>query len=486
MTDSPNAPTSARITDPELHRHGDAGVRMDQVCDTIPPRLLRALISMGRALGQPWALAIAERPMRGAAIDAWEWVDAEDAQAQAGGPLPFPLSYTGEDRRLRWTVEPSGIVVVITRPYREVAILRQRLLDAERELLALNGRGVDGLSQMSAEWPTLAPLLNAHKAAVLALESETLQQGQIVCGVTLLPDGSATWHPATEAPPQRAEGRHWRLLMKLIHAAGYALPPIRFSADLDRALDAMGRYEGLATATREAGYEVPALPSDELISWVAWGIKAGVSHAALEEFTADRVMVLGGERPPSDVVRLWCITCGDGLQEIAAALRAQQLHLRVPTYQPGNLVEIVGALLRVLPSYTRNAIEAGAALRGDRLIPSDTEAAFRTGLNGHAFHDIVRDLAACYRADTKRFWGAEGPPQDTYRVSGEHAAKPRAAAKSDPTGALVDAARVLGFSAEPPNCSTSAWSFSRLPVGPEFETFLDDLADHLRDRGAST
>ena len=70
-------------------------------------------------------------------------MDAEDAQAQAGGPLPFPLSYTGEDRRLRWTVEPSGIVIVITRPYREVAILRQRLLDAERELLALNGRGVD-------------------------------------------------------------------------------------------------------------------------------------------------------------------------------------------------------------------------------------------------------------------------------------------------------------------------------------------------------
>lgn len=322
-------PTTDR-TDPDCaHRHGDAGVRMDRVCDTVPPRLLRALISMGRALRHPWALAIAERPMRGAAIDAWEWVDAEDAQAQAGGPLPFPLSYTSEDRRLRWAVEPGFIMLTITRPYREVAILRQRLLDAERELLALNGRGVDGLSQMSAEWPTLAPLLNAHKAAVLALESETLQQGQIVCGVTLLPDGSATWHPATEAPPQRAEGRHWRLLMKLIHAAGYALPPIRFSVDLDRALDAMGRYEGLAAATREAGYEVPLLPSDELISWVAWGIKASTNHTALREFIRDAIANLGGPRPPEDVLRLWVITSNADLREIATTLRAQQLRWKV-------------------------------------------------------------------------------------------------------------------------------------------------------------
>jgi hypothetical protein len=152
-------------------------------------------------------------------------------------------------------------MVVITRPYREVVILRERLQDAERELLALNGRGVDGMSQMSADWPTLAPLLNAHKAALLALESETLQQGQIVCGLLLKADGTAEWHPATAAPPQRAEGRHWRLLMKLLHAAGYALPPIHFSSDLFRALEAIERYEGLAAATREAGYEVPALPS---------------------------------------------------------------------------------------------------------------------------------------------------------------------------------------------------------------------------------
>ena len=333
MIDSTTTPSSARTTDPELHRHGAAGVRMDRAINDIPPRLLRALISMGRALGHPWALAIAERPMRGVAIDVSEWVDAEDAQAQAGGPLPFPLSYTSEDRRLRWAVEPGFIMLTITRPYREVAILRQRLLDAERELLALNGRGVDGLSQMSAEWPTLAPLLNAHKAAVLALESETLQQGQIVCGVTLLPDGSATWHPATEAPPQRAEGRHWRLLMKLIHAAGYALPPIRFSADLDRALDAMGRYEGLAAATREAGYEVPLLPSDELISWVAWGIKAGVSHAALEEFISERVVALGGHKLPPEVAQLWIISTNADLQDVAARLRWQQINLRAAMFE---------------------------------------------------------------------------------------------------------------------------------------------------------
>ena len=219
-------------------------------------------------------------------------------------------------------------------------------MDAERELLALNGRGVDGLSQMSAEWPTLAPILKAHKAAVLALESETLQQGQIVCGVTLLPDGSATWHPATEAPPQRAEGRHWRLLMKLIHAAGYALPPIRFSVDLDRALDAMGRYEGLAAATREAGYEVPVLPSDELISWVAWGIKAGVSHAALEEYVSERVVALGGVPPQLDVVRLWVLTSNADLHEIAGWLRIRQLSLaaRLAPLQPAAALQSAFAL----------------------------------------------------------------------------------------------------------------------------------------------
>ena len=271
-------------------------------------------------------LAIAERPMRGAAIDAWEWVDAEEAQAAEGGPEPFPLTYTGDDRRLRWTHDAAGLMLVITRPFAEVAILRERLWSAEQELLALNGAGVDGMSKMSAEWPTLAPLLNAHKAALLALESETLKQGQIVCGALLKADGTAEWHPATAAPPQRAEGRHWRLLMKLIHAAGYALPPIRFSLDLDRALDAMGRYEGLAAATREAGYKVPSLPSDELISWIAWGIKAGTNHSALEEFVSDTVVALGGQVPPPDVVRLWVITSGASLQEIAAELRAQQLH----------------------------------------------------------------------------------------------------------------------------------------------------------------
>lgn len=325
MIDSTTAPSSARTTDPELHRHGAAGVRMDRAINDIPPRLLRALISMGRALGHPWALAIAERPMRGVAIDVSEWVDAEDAQAQAGGPEPFPLTYTDEQRGLRWSHDAAGLMVVITRPYREVVILRERLQDAERELLALNGRGVDGMSQMSADWPTLAPLLNAHKAALLALESETLQQGQIVCGLLLKADGTAEWHPATAAPPQRAEGRHWRLLMKLLYAAGYALPPIHFSSDLFRALEAIERYEGLAAATREAGYEVPALPSDELISWVAWGIKAGVSHAALEEFISERVVALGGRVPPLDVVRLWVITSNADLHEIAAALRAQQL-----------------------------------------------------------------------------------------------------------------------------------------------------------------
>ena len=479
-------PTTDR-TDPDCaHRHGDAGVRMDRVCDTVSPRLLRALISMGRALRHPWALAIAERPMRGAAIDTWEWVDAKEAQATQGGPEPFPLTYTGDDCRLRWTHDSAGLMVVITRPFAEVAILRERLRSAEQELLALNGAGVDGMSKMSAEWPTLAPLLNAHKAALLALESETLKQGQIVCGALLKADGTAEWHPATAAPPQRAEGRHWRLLMKLIHAAGYALPPIRFNLDLDRALDAMGRYEGLATATREAGYKVPSLPSDELISWIAWGIKAGTNHSALEEFVSETVVALGGQVPPPDVVRLWVITSGASLQEIAAELRAQQLHLRFPTYQPGNLVEIVGALLRVLPSYTRNAIEAGAQLAGQHMRSADTEKAFRESLDGHGFHDIVRDLAACYRSASDAFWGADGPPPDRYRVSGKPVATAGALvvpkSKPDPIAALVDAARVLGLTAEPPNCSTSSWSFTHLPVSADTQTFLDDLGDHLRER----
>ena len=333
MIDSTTTPSSARTTDPELHRHGAAGVRMDRAINDIPPRLLRALISMGRALGHPWALAIAERPMRGVAIDVSEWVDAEDAQAQAGGPEPFSLTYTDEQRGLRWSHDAAGLMVVITRPYREVVILRERLQDAERELLALNGRGVDGMSQMSADWPTLAPLLNAHKAALLALESETLQQGQIVCGLLLKADGTAEWHPATAAPPQRAEGRHWRLLMKLLHAAGYALPPIHFSSDLFRALEAIERYEGLAAATREAGYEVPALPSDELISWVAWGIKAGVSHAALEEFISERVVALGGHKLPPEVAQLWIISTNADLQDVAARLRWQQINLRAAMFE---------------------------------------------------------------------------------------------------------------------------------------------------------
>ena len=37
-------PTTDR-TDPDCaHRHGDAGVRMDRACDTVPPRLLRELL----------------------------------------------------------------------------------------------------------------------------------------------------------------------------------------------------------------------------------------------------------------------------------------------------------------------------------------------------------------------------------------------------------------------------------------------------------
>ena len=66
-------PTTDR-TDPDCaHRHGDAGVRMDRVCDTVSPRLLRALISMGRALRHPWALAIA----RVHPVQRWECADRE-------------------------------------------------------------------------------------------------------------------------------------------------------------------------------------------------------------------------------------------------------------------------------------------------------------------------------------------------------------------------------------------------------------------------
>jgi hypothetical protein len=385
MIDSTTAPSSAHTTDPELHRHGAAGVRMDRAINDIPPRLLRALISMGRALGHPWALAIAERPMRGVAIDVSEWVDAEDAQAQAGGPEPFPLTYTDEQRGLRWSHDAAGLMVVITRPYREVVILRERLQDAERELLALNGRGVDGMSQMSADWPTLAPLLNAHKAALLALESETLQQGQIVCGLLLKADGTAEWHPATAAPPQRAEGRHWRLLMKLLHAAGYALPPIHFSSDLFRALEAIERYEGLAAATREAGYEVPALPSDELISWVAWGIKASTNHNALREFIRDAVAELGGPRPPEDVLRLWVITSNADLREIATTLRAQQLRWKV-----ASLAELVDEAPAAASQ--RNAIAnwppAYSASRGAHK-PTGEPPESRGGVRGDAENDSL-------------------------------------------------------------------------------------------------
>jgi hypothetical protein len=218
-----------------------------------------------------------------------------------------------------------------------VVILRERLQDAERELLALNGRGVDGMSQMSADWPTLAPLLNAHKAAVLALDAPTVRQGQIVCGLIMRADGTAEWHPATAAPPQRAEGRQWRVLTMLATVAGYdyGTPPIAFAGDVARALDAMRIYNALADETRACGYRVPRLATDELISWVAWGIGAGCSNGALCEFVGDAVVELGGTRPPGAVLRLWVLTWKNAdLREIAAELRAQQLRHKTSA-EPG-------------------------------------------------------------------------------------------------------------------------------------------------------
>mgnify|MGYP006888958395 CR=1 FL=1 len=90
-----------------------------------------------------------------AAIDAWEWVDAEEAQAAEGGPEPFPLTYTGDDCRLRWTHDSAGLMVVITRPFAEVAILRERLWSAEQELLAGLASGV------AVAFPAALPALDA-------------------------------------------------------------------------------------------------------------------------------------------------------------------------------------------------------------------------------------------------------------------------------------------------------------------------------------
>lgn len=324
-------PTTDR-TDPDCaHRHGDAGVRMDRVCDTVPPRLLRALISMGRALRHPWALAIEPSDMS-RPITIAEWVDAEEAVAhaiaikEANVVEPFPLSY--HNGMIHWSCEPGGIELTITRPYREVVALEEHLQAAENALVKLNGVGVDGLSAMSADWPTLAPLLNAHKAALLALRAPTVQMGQIVCGLLLRPDGSCEWHPATHAPPQRAEGRHWYALMSLAGNAGYApalADPLKHR-DVMGALDAMSTYNALADETRACGYRVPRLATDELISWVAWGISARCSTGALCEFVGDAVVELGGDRPPGAVLRLWGLTWkGGDLRDIAAELRAQQL-----------------------------------------------------------------------------------------------------------------------------------------------------------------
>ncbi len=52
-------------------------------------------------------------------------------------------------------------------------------------------------------------------------------------------------------------------------------------------------------------------------------------------------------------------------------------------------------------------------------------------------------------------------------------------AEPDPIDTLVSIARTLGLEAEPPNCGTSSWTFTGLPVSPEVETFVDDLTDHL-------
>ena len=334
MTDATEATTAPKAdTDLHnyLHQHGEAGVRMDRKLAHIPPRLQRALVELGRTLGQPWAIAIEPSGMN-RPITIAEWVDAEEAVAhaiaikEANVVEPFPLSY--HNGTVNWSCSPGGITLTITRPYREVVALEEHLQAAENALVKLNGVGVDGLSAMSADWPTLAPLLNAHKAALLALRAPTVQMGQIVCGLLLRPDGSCEWHPATHAPPQRAEGRHWYALMSLAGNAGYApalADPLKHR-DVMQALDAMSTYNALADETRACGYRVPRLATDELISWVAWGISAKCSTGALCEFVGDAVVELGGVRPPGAVLRLWGLTWkGGDLRDIAAELRAQQL-----------------------------------------------------------------------------------------------------------------------------------------------------------------
>ena len=152
-------PTTDR-TDPDCaHRHGDAGVRMDRACDTVPPRLARALIGLGREMGHIWAMDLRSTPAT-SPIRVSEWVAAHELHEARGSEVaPFPLVYSDKTQRVHWTVERS------VRPGSTSAVLRV---------------------EITRQWPTVATLQKAHPDVPIftaAIDRQLNDHGYILPGL---------------------------------------------------------------------------------------------------------------------------------------------------------------------------------------------------------------------------------------------------------------------------------------------------------------
>mgnify|MGYP000414381833 FL=1 len=302
----------------------EADTKMHAHLGNLPPRLARALIGLGREMGHIWAMDLRSTPAT-SPIRVSEWVAAHELHEARGSEVaPFPLVYSDKTQRVHWTVERSVrpgstsavLRVEITRQWPTVATLQKALYAATNE----RDEAGPNLSE-DASGAAYDALKAAQDGLQAALMSPALRRGQTVCSVLLHEDGRATWGTTD----LRAEGRHWRRLVRLIVAAGYSMPTdAHLHKPLVTALVAMNTYDDLCAAARQAGYDVPTPHSDSLYAWELWGLKYGCSTTAITSWIAEQVEALGGTQPPPAVLKLWYTTYrGDDCQ-LPGILRSQQ------------------------------------------------------------------------------------------------------------------------------------------------------------------